>query len=340
MSSYVILLNWNGWKDTVECLESVFRLNYPNFSVVVCDNASGDGSAEKIKAWARGELRIEATNPELSHLTLPPLPKPLKYIELTRSEAETETAICEAPLILIQNGENLGFAGGNNVGIRYALRDQECQFCWILNNDTVVDPDALGALVREMQKCKIMGLCGSLILSYARPGEVQITGGSQYSRWTGRVRKQSKCLARDLQAAVAKIDYVNGASMLASRDFLMKVGLMEESYFLYFEEMDWAMRAKGKFSLGYARDSVLFHKAGATIGSSADRRKRSLLSERFLTRNRVLFTRRFYPWALPTVIVAITIAALEKIYRGDWNRGRTMFVAMAAGIREPISSVG
>src|ERR1700694_2988487 len=119
MHSCVILLNWNGWKDTIECLESVFRLNSPDFRVVVCDNASADGSLEKIKQWARGELPAESANPLLSHLTLPPFPKPILYCELTREEAESGTATHSCPLTLIQNGANVGFAAGNNVGLRY-----------------------------------------------------------------------------------------------------------------------------------------------------------------------------------------------------------------------------
>ena len=122
-----------------------------------------------------------------------------------------------------------------------------------------------------------------------------------YNRWTGRVPRISPCRVEDLDSRPARMDYINGASTLASRSFLEKIGLMEESYFLYFEEMDWAMRARGKFALGYARDSVIYHKEGATIGTNLDRRKRSLLSDQYLSRNRVLFTRRFVPWALPTV---------------------------------------
>ena len=109
-----------------------------------------------------------------------------------------------------------------------------------------------------------------------------------------------------------QMDFVIGASMLASRPFLENVGLMEESYFLYFEELDWAMRAKGKFKLGYARESVIYHKEGATIGST-DRMKRSLVSDKYLSRTaEYLFTRRFLPWALPSVLVTVSLAAAYR----------------------------
>ncbi|HEX4030318.1 MAG TPA: glycosyltransferase family 2 protein [Terracidiphilus sp.] len=332
MRTSIIILNWNGWKDTIECLESVFRLKTLGYRVIVCDNQSSDGSLDKIKLWANGELNAIAQNPELAHLISPPILKPIRYVELTRAETGTAHIEFDAPLILIQSGENIGFAAGNNIGINCALRDKNCEFFWILNNDTVVDPQSLDAMMHMMLERNDIGLCGSLNLSYVNPEEVQTEGGNKYSRWTGRVAKRRKYFVHNLPPRPAEFDYVNGASMLASRDFLEKVGLMEESYFLYFEEMDWAMRAKGQFTLGYARESVIYHKEGKAIGSNGDRMSRSLRSEYYLTKNRVLFTRRFFPWALPTVIAAIGAAALERICRGDWNRGRTMFTAMAAGM--------
>lgn len=337
MNCSVILLNWNGWKDTVECLESVFRLNASRFRIVVCDNASTDGSLEKIKEWARGDLKAESANPQLSHLSAPPFPKPIPYIELTREQAESGTAISEEQLVLIQNGGNLGFAGGNNVALRYALGDTSCLFFWVLNNDTVVETDALSAMVRLMQHRSEVGLCGSLNLSYYNPKEVQAQGGKPYCPLTARVPTLPIRTVGELDSNPESMDFVNGASMLASRAFLERVGLMEESYFLYFEELDWAMRAKGKFKLGYARESVIYHKEGATIGSNPDRMKRSLLSEEYLSRSRVLFTKRFLPWALPSVLVWVCIAAAYRLWRGDLGRAKLMLNAMLQGLKVPAS---
>ncbi len=253
----IIILNWNGWKDTIECLESLFQLDRPSFYVVVCDNASTDGSIEKIKEWARGEILAGVDNPDLSYLTFPPKPKPIPYLELTREEAEGRTVNVTTQLVLIQNGANLGFAGGCNVGIRYALRDASCRFFWLLNNDTVAESNALSSLLRLMQQRPEVGLCGSLNLSYFSPNKVQAQGGKTYRRWTARVRSEPQFTIDELTSHPTSIDYVNGASMLASRAFLEEIGLMDESYFLYFEELDWAMRALGKFQLGYAKESVV-----------------------------------------------------------------------------------
>jgi GT2 family glycosyltransferase len=333
MHSCVILLNWNGWRDTIECLESVFRLNSPDFRVVVCDNASADGSLEKVKQWARGELPAESANPLLSHLTLPSFPKPILYRELTREEAESGTAPHSYPLTLIQNGANVGFAAGNNVGLRYALGDPNCQFFWMLNNDTVVEPESLAAMVHLMEQRPEVGLCGSLNLSYYKPKEVQAQGGKTYCRWTARVSKPAPLTIGELDSCPAPMDFINGASMLASRAFLEAVGLMEESYFLYFEELDWAMRAKEIFELAYARESVIYHKEGAAIGSSPDRSKRSLVSDTYLSRSRVLFTKRFFPWALPSVLLFVLLSAAYRLCRGERGRARVMLSFMMQGLK-------
>lgn len=327
-----ILLNWNGWRDTIECLESLFRLNYPDFQIVVCDNDSSDGSMERVKEWARGAISAESGNPGLCNLTSPPVPKPIPYHELTREQAESGNASCGAQLVLIQVGANLGFAGGNNVGLRYALKDPGCQFFWMINNDTVVDSDALSAMISHVKQWPSVGLCGSLNVSYHNPKEVLAQGGMPYCRWTGRAQLPPPGGLKDVDSRVPSLDFINGASMLASRALLEQVGLMEESYFLYFEEHDWAMRAKGKFHLGYCSESVIYHKEGATIGSNRDRTKRSLLSEMYTARNKILFTKRFHPWAVPTVMLVICVAAAQQFFLGDLRRVRVMLTSMLTGL--------
>jgi GT2 family glycosyltransferase len=332
MKNSVIVLNWNGWRDTVECLETLFHLDCPDSRVVVCDNASTDESLTNIRKWAEGYLSVEPANPALSHLTSPPFRKPIWYRELTRHEAETERAAAhEERLILIRNEANLGFAAGNNVGLRYALGDTDCQYFWILNNDTVVEPDALSAIVRFFESRPGLGLCGSVNRSYHAPYKIQVRGGRLLNRWTGRTHK-SKSVSAGTAFAPARIDYVEGSSMVANRCFLEQVGLMDESYFLYCEELDWAMRARGKLTLGYAPESVVYHKEGASIGSNSDRSKRSLLSERYLSRSRVLFMRRYFPWALLTTIGSMYLAAAYQFWRGDLDRAKTTLVWAVKGL--------
>lgn len=324
MHSCVIIVNWNGWKDTIECLESVLRLKHDSFRIIVCDNGSTDGSLDKIRAWAQGELLAEAANPELSRLISPPVKKPIAYSEFSREEAESQQCSYDSQFVVIRVGADLGYAGGNNVGLRYALGDPECEYFWILNNDVDVEPDALSAMIRVTGSQKNIGLCGSLNLSYYNPTEVQMEGGLRFNRWTARVSTPERLKVSQLSSEPLPMDYVNGASMLATRSFVEQVGLLDESYLIYFEELDWVRRAALRFSLGYARDSVIYHKEGAALGSSTVRVKRSLLAEKYVSRNRIVFTKRYFPWALPIVFAAVCAAAVERLLRRDVRRAALM----------------
>jgi GT2 family glycosyltransferase len=185
----IIILNWNGWQDTVECLESLQRLTYPNYQVIVVDNGSTDDSMEKIKNWARGEIPVES-----KFFDYDPTVKPVQWIEYDRKmaeaggtrEEETEIAGVAAnrKLTLIQTGENLGFSGGNNIGLRYAMARDDFKYFWLLNNDTVCKQDALTQMVNRMLEGDgEIGMCGSTLLLYNEPEKIWALGGATYNKW-------------------------------------------------------------------------------------------------------------------------------------------------------------
>ncbi|HEX8431865.1 MAG TPA: glycosyltransferase family 2 protein [Longimicrobium sp.] len=324
----VVVLNWNGWSDTLECLDSVFRGDHPDFRVVVCDNDSEDDSLARFAAWAEG--REDAPAPPESPLRSDgpfPLPRPLPYAEYDRAAAERggDPAL-DPPLVLVRTGGNLGFAGGNNVGLRYALARGGFDYVWVLNNDTVVRPDALRLMLEAAARDPEVGIVGSTLVYYHAPDTVQAWGGARYNRWLAIGRHlgnhQPADAPVDAGEVCARMAYVTGASMLVSRAFLEEVGLMNEEYFLYFEEVDWASRARGRFKMGYAPRSVVYHKEGGSIGSGERDAVKSWTADYHFVRNRILFTRRFNPVALPTVYLALVVAALRRARRGEWDRVR------------------
>jgi hypothetical protein len=318
---YILLLNWNGWKDTIECLETVFRNDYPNYQVVVCDNDSQDRSIERIKDWAEGRLNAEVPEKNsLRNLSFPSVNKPVPYVEYSREDAEAGriTTCIDAPLILIQTGENLGFAGGNNVGLRYALARDDFDYVWLLNNDTVIKPNALTEMVKRMQEKPEAGICGSTLPYYYEPEKIWALGGATYNKWLAR----PKCIGHDQptnQAIDSKliehnIYYIAGASMVVSRSFLKDIGLMNEEYFLYFEELDWAARAWKKYSMVYAPNSFVYHKVGVST-KTLDKLGKSSISEKLARRNCVLFTRKYFIWVLPTVLLGLLYEWLKSRFR-------------------------
>ena len=324
---YILLLNWNGWKDTLECLESVFRNDYHNYRVVVCDNDSKDFSIEYIKAWS--DSRLDVVSPvskTLIEMVTPPVKKPITYVFYDRLLAEVGgDAGDDSPLVLIQTGANLGFAGGNNVGLRYAMARKDAAFVWLLNNDTVICVDALSKMVGKVRGNPQIGICGSTVRYYHHPLVTQSLGGCTYNKWFGIANNighmQPASEHIDGDAVERKLDYVLGASMLVSSDFLSAVGLMNENYFLYYEEIDWATRARGKFVLAYAPMSIVYHKEGASIGSkSSESQKLRCRSEYFLVKSRIKFTRNHFARAIPTIYFGFIITFLVRLLRGQWAR--------------------
>ena len=302
---YIVIVNWNGWQDTVECLESVFALSYEPFTVIVCDNGSSDESVAHLIAWAKNQG--------------------IDHVEYRREEAEAGGTIQAEPrMILIRNDANLGFAGGNNVGMRYALSRGDFGYIWLLNNDTVVEPDALTFLVERMEQLPSAGMCGSTIRYYDEPTRVQALGGGYYCNWVGLpwhygrfIRKAERI---NQSRAEALMNYVEGASLLVSWAFLVAIGLMCEDYFLYFEETDWAIRGKRQFRLAYAPGSIVYHKVGSSIGTSSNPAAKSYTCDYFNIRNRILFTRRFYPGHLPIVYLVILGSLMLRLVLGKWDR--------------------
>jgi len=285
----IIILNWNGWKDTIECLESVFRNTYSNYQVIVVDNGSTDGSIEKIKAWTEGKQKVltpESTHP-LYNLSHPPIKKPIPYIYYTREEAErcgnfkleekitkewqeqrkpNSKELNPTPsylLIFIQTGENLGFAGGNNVAMKFVLKKSDYDYVWLLNNDTVIDKHALLEMVKLSENNGRIGMVGSKLLFYSTPNIIQSLGIVSSSKikasgkHIGMLQADGPVFGREIE-----INYfMLGASLLAKNILLKEVGLLDDKYFMMAEEEDWCIRTLlAHYKLFCSGKSKIWHK--------------------------------------------------------------------------------
>jgi GT2 family glycosyltransferase len=330
---YVVLVNYNGWRDTVECLESLLRSDYPDFRVIVCDNASPNDSVARLLAWADGQEAPAPVSGAMREFSHPPLPKPIPHAVLSAEQPISPAAGNE--LLFIRISKNLGFAGGCNVGMRVALADPATAYIWLLNNDTVVPPTALKRAVEKLGETSAVpppvGMCGSSLLFYDAPTTVQAAGGGIYRKWWGITQGCGSFQSIDSideAAALRRLDYIAGAALLVTREFIETVGFMAEDYFLYFEELDWVRRARGRFALAYARESIVYHKEGGSIGTRSVAAQRSRLADEYGVRNRIRFTRRFHPYALPTVYLGLIGAIANRIRRRQFDRVGMILRAM------------
>jgi GT2 family glycosyltransferase len=322
MRCKIILVNWKGAPDTCACIASLERTVGVEWFAAVCENGSPNDSGAELQNFL-GE----------------------KYTERIRTTTAPQTFDYYAEnsaiprITLVLSPTNLGFAGGNNLAYHHAPADAKADFVWFLNNDTEVEPDTLSRMIQRMKQDPSIGICGNTVVYAHDRKTVQVLGGAVYHPWSGLVREIGKgktwpCSV-DANAVEARMRYVSGASALVTREFIDQVGLMCEDYFLYYEEIDWAERArKAGFRLGYAPEAVVFHKEGAVLGSGKSTR-RSTLAEYYCILGRLAITRRFFPWALPTVYLFSALQILRRIMQGYWPRARMMTEVLLGFRRSP-----
>lgn len=249
---YIVIVNWNGWGDTVECLESIYRSEYRNFQIIVVDNGSNNGSLGHIKSWANMEPQ-----------KIPAITYSAQMIECCDDKG-SENFLYEKlpervthPLILIESDSNLGFGKGNNVALRYILSKNDFEYVWLLNNDTIINNRTLSLMVDTIRNNT--GIVGSVLLYYHEPTKIQAYGGGYLSLLTGRVRTENKAKSK-------KLDFVTGASFMIDKSSLVKAGLFDENIFMYFEDIEYCMRAKKNGIQLHMSDALVYHKEGASIG--------------------------------------------------------------------------
>jgi GT2 family glycosyltransferase len=319
----VVLVNWRGWRDTQLSLESLFAGEYAHFDAVVVDNDSGDASVEHILAWAQGLEVAELPATLGGHVRLRSEQGAIPCTFL--HEKELATASAPGRITVIQAERNGGFAAGNNLALKYLLNQGAYDYFWLLNNDAYPAPDALLQLVARAEADSNIGMVGSTLIYAGRPDTIQALGGAEYDLAGGRglhIGAESSVTglpAVDAADVERRMRYIVGASMLVSARFLEQVGLMEEGYFLYYEEIDWAERGKADFKLGYAKDSLVYHKAG---GSTQSASRRSALAAYYISHNRMVFTRRFYPEYSASVWRSTLLDTLKYAAKGRWPEAR------------------
>jgi len=294
----IIVLNWNGKEDTLDCLSSLQKVDYPSFSVYVIDNGSTDGSLDLFKK-------------------VYPSSDSLRYIGIN---------------------ENRGYAGGNNAGLKLAM-DDGMDYMMIMNNDTLVEPDFLSGLILTSAEYPDAGIIGPRVLCYPNK-QLLYSGGEYHSLWFNR--RTVNIGEADLKEAgrPKKVDYVVGCAMLVSRKFVDKVGMLDETYFAYFEDIDWCFRGrKAGFDVLYVPGSVVYHKGGASTGGTF-----SPIASYYRTRNWIYFMRKhaaFYHWItfVPLFTYVFVRRFLKAVLKWDVQVMRALCQAIAWNFKKSKESL-
>jgi GT2 family glycosyltransferase len=220
---YIIVLTWNGKADTLECLQSLQKLSYPNYKIIVVDNASIDGTAEEV-------LQLYPT------------------------------------VELIRNSLNLRFAGGNNVGIKAALKNQ-ADYILLLNNDTTVAENFLSHLIEAAESDEQVGMAVPKIYYHSDPKRIWYAGG-KIDWWSGSISHSGVRETDNGQFEKIKTtDYITGCAMLVKKNVIEKIGILDESYFIYGEDADWSLRVvRAGFKLLFVPKAIIWHKVSVSTG--------------------------------------------------------------------------
>ncbi len=334
----IIIVNYNGTTDTIECLQSLYSLSSNDFNVYLIDNGS---SLENFEDYLIRIKKISARFKEVQALvdiaTSNRTDLINKYFNTQQTSDHLSNEPTEHPvLFLIFNETNKGFAAANNQGILLAQKLNAAYF-WLLNNDTVLESDSLNALIRFSELIKSEnqqpGLIGSKVLFYNNQNTIQTIGGI-FNPFTSRQYHKGHKEKDNGQYdhAEVKINYPYGASIFFDTNFLNEVGLMNEKYFLYFEELDWSVRAMRKgFESRFCFESRVFHKQGNATGKKMNK-TRSPFNTCLKSRNLLLFYTQHYFTLLPVAWLRLLLNAIKAFIKNDFEEAK-MITRVLFGFR-------
>jgi GT2 family glycosyltransferase len=213
---------------------------------------------------------------------------------------------------IARNEVNLGYAGGNNVGIREGLR-RGADFVWILNNDTIVRPQTLDALVATAEADASVGAVGSVLYTQTVPTKVQSWGGGWLSLWLGLHGPHRRPVRE------SKLSYLHGASILVRAKAIEDVGMLDEGFFMYWEDADysWRLRRKGS-RLAVAPSAVVLHRESGSLNPRDPR------LDSYRAASTVRFLKRYAPIPAIPIGVSLGLRLAKRVLTGEWHRARVL----------------
>ena len=320
----VLIVSYGNPSDVDRCLDSLAQSSWTDFEVFICENAGQEAFTDlgTLLTGKNGPLeRVGDTSDALN--------RPggrLAAVSMCRFRDRTITVRIAAAT------ENLGYAGGVNAWLERLLACPGWEAVLVLNPDTAVGETCLSELMAKAAEG--FGMVGGTLVFDDSPNKI-INYGLIWSRTTGRVTaagRNSAAGSSPSDALLARIDTISGACMLVTKPFINDVGLMAEDYFLYMEELDWGWR-RGRHKIGFARQAVIRHVCGTAIGSTENSQARSPLSAYLMSRNSILFSRRWAGWRWPLHFV-IGLAYVVKYALGaSPETAKVALVGLIDGVR-------
>ena len=321
----IVIVGFGNAADIVKCLTALGgQRGCPKFAVFICENGGPrafDALTEALSApggpcvAAAGGVEADA-----------PVFLRVRRFSLTAAGA---------PVFVGHARENLGFPGGVNAWIRLFLKARGWEGVWVLNPDTWPEPDALAELMRYAQT-RGKGMVQSRIM-FADRSDITSSRGLKWNKLSARQTGVDIFAPAhpppDPDDLEGRMDSPTGVSFYVTRACIDRIGLMDESYWLYWEDFDWGVRAKAACGIGYAHDSVVPHIGGSSSGASGKRARRSAAFVYLGNRNKLRFVRRHHPgWFAWTVFVSF-LRTGEYLAAGSARNFAAAIRGLVAGLR-------
>lgn len=324
----IVIVGYRCPVEIKECLAALDRsTGTSTFDVLITENGGSAAYHDLVAALLSGPCHSEETD----RLDTAPFHPGGRLIDMTCMSLKGRAS----RVWVARASGNLGYAAAINEWLERLSKLPDWRGVWVLNPDTEPEPGALQALVDRAQTTQ-KAMVGSTVVAFEQREQVHCRGGLYW-----RFSRASPALigfhdrlnsTYDVEAIERSMDAISGASVYVTREGIEKIGLLDEAYFLYYEDIDWGFRGK-PFGLAYASASVIPHKHGATIGSASSRRERSRLSVYLEYRNRINFARKHFPKRI-LVIAFITLAHTAE-YLLAWAPANfwTALEGLFAGLR-------
>lgn len=241
----ILIVNYNGIEDTIECVKSLHEIEYTNYKIFVIEN----GSTHK------------------------PTKEQVDYLKEKTTYLETN--------------KNLGFSGGNNVGIVEAIK-AGFDYVLLLNNDTTVQPDFLNILINAAKEKTNVGAVSGKITFYSKPGYLWYGGGHLDEKYGGGSHERWNEPNPADTGEIREVTFITGCLMLIPAEVFKNIGLLSEEYFLYAEDTDFCCRViKAGYKLWFCENTLICHKVSASTGAG------SAMTQYYMVRNVLYLTKKF-----------------------------------------------
>jgi len=331
----VIILNWNGWRDTIECLESLYEVSYEPMFITVVDNGSTDGSIQRLRDYCQGGVEIQSRIFRFKSGT-----QPVSIVEYAREEAERKSQRAtrdtdvrqKRKVTLIRNERNYGFAEGSNIGMRYVLAAVDPEYILLLNNDTVVDPLFLTELVRVGESDNRIGILGPKIFFYDFDGRSDVIwySGGRINAWREWVFSHIGIFEEDRgqHDSIAETDWCTGAAFILKRELAEK-SLLNPVYPFGTEDVEYCINArKSGYRVMYVPSARVWHKVGVSRDKIGGRIRRDSAGYMYFIRQNFSDTVYAYHVLLFFSVVLPRWAVTYAIEHGDKETWRAFLKDM------------